>query len=205
MTEWIPLLQTLVWPIFITIFILFARPQIVQILKSIATRIERGDPFQAGPSGLSLGSSEPKLTRLDEVDKVEEKPSLSIEVNAETSISAEQRPEIPQTSKSPIQYENVLYLIHSVSAPRVDTDGVERRAVQVILDADSESLLDNVEKVVYHLHPTFPNPDRETTDRKRRFELKTRAWGEFNLSADVYIKGYDEPLKVNRYLSFQNY
>ena len=62
MTEWIPLLQTLVWPIFITIFIFFARPQIVQILKSIATRIERGDPFQAGPSGLSLGSSEPKLT-----------------------------------------------------------------------------------------------------------------------------------------------
>jgi hypothetical protein len=202
MTEWIPLLQTLVWPIFITIFILFARPQIVQILKSIATRIERGDPFQAGPSGLSLGSSEPKLTRLDEVN---EKPSLSVEVSTETSISTEQRPEIQQTSKSPKQYENVLYLIHSVSAPRVDTDGIERRAVQVIVDADSESILDNIEKVVYHLHPTFPNPDREVTDRKRRFELKTRAWGEFNLSADVYLKGYEEPLKLNRYLSFQNF
>jgi hypothetical protein len=202
MTEWIPLLQTLVWPIFITIFILFARPQIIQILKSIATRIERGDPFQAGPSGLSLGSSEPKLTRLDEVN---EKPSLGVEVNAETSISTEQRPEIRQTSKRPTQYENVLYLIHSVSAPQVDTDGIERRAVQVIVDADSESILDNIEKVVYHLHPTFPNPDREVTDRKRRFELKTRAWGEFNLSADVYLKGYEEPLKLNRYLSFQNF
>jgi|GEM_PF-1568566 len=202
MKEWIPLLQTLVWPIFISIFIFCARAQVVAILKSIATRIERGDPFQAGPSGISLGSSEPKLTRLDEV---KEKASLNVEVNAEIPAAIEERSKTQQTINSPSQYENVLYLIHSVSAPRVDTDGVERRAIQVILDADSESLLDNVEKVVYHLHPTFPNPDRETTDRKRRFELKTRAWGEFNLSADVYIKGYKEPLRLGRYLSFQNF
>jgi hypothetical protein len=202
MTEWIPLLQTLVWPIFITIFIFFARPQIVQILKSIATRIERGDPFQAGPSGLSLGSSEPKLTRLDEVN---EKPLPSVEVNAKKPITTEGHSKPHQASKSPSQYENVLYLIHSVSAPRVDTDGIERRAVQVILDGDSESILDNVEKVIYHLHPTFENPDREVANRKKRFELKTRAWGEFNLTADVYMKGYEEPLKLSRYLSFQNF
>jgi hypothetical protein len=192
MKEWIPLIQTLVWPVFITIFIIFARVQVVAILKSIVTRIEQGDPFQAGPSGISFGLSEPKLTRIDEIN---EKSPLTIEEHSETH----------QISKSPTIYNSVFYLIHSVSAPRIDTDGIERRAIQVILDADSETLLDNVKKVVYHLHPTFPNPDREITDRKRRFELKTRAWGEFNLSADVYLYGYEEPLKLNRYLSFQNF
>lgn len=199
MTEWIPFFQTLVWPIFITIFILFARPQIIEILKSIARRIERGDPFQAGPGGFSLGSSEPKLTRLDEVVK---KPLVNVEGNPEIPATPEHHPEIAMVTRRPAQYENVLYLVHSVSAPRVDTDGVERRAIQVVLDADSENLLNDVEKVVYHLHPTFPNPDIETNNRKQRFELNTRAWGEFNLSADVYIKNYEEPLKLSRYLSF---
>jgi hypothetical protein len=97
------------------------------------------------------------------------------------------------------QYINILYLVHSVTGPRVDSDGMERRGIRVILDADDDDTLDKVARVVYHLHPTFSNPDREVKDRKNRFELRTRAWGEFNLSADVYFSGYgktSDPLQI---------
>jgi len=105
----------------------------------------------------------------------------------------------------PSELGELIYLVHSVSAPRVDSDGVERRGIQVIVDSFSDRVLDEIEKVEYHLHPSFPNPVRVITDRERRFELKTRGWGEFNLSANVYIKKYEKPLTLYRYINFQNY
>ena len=183
MNEWIPLLQSLVWPIFIAVFLVLARGHVTTILKSIATRIESGDPLQVGSGGFSLGQSDRKYTRLDEQGHATGTPT-------ETYLD------------QPNQYKDLIYLVHITTGPRIDTDGVERRGIQVILDADSDDILDKVERVVYHLHPTFPNPDREVTDRKSKFELRTRAWGEFNLPADVYFKGNKKPLPVYRYLNF---
>jgi len=180
MSNWIPLLQTLVWPIFIAVFLYYARAQVRAILISIKSRIERGDPFQAGPSGISIGQSDRKYTRLGQEKETFDKV----------------------VSDTPIQYKDVIYLVHSVTAPRIDVDEIERRGIRVILDADSDDIMEKVERVVYHLHPTFPNPDREVTDGKHRFELRTRAWGEFNLSADVFCKGFKKPLTLYRYLNF---
>ncbi len=106
---------------------------------------------------------------------------------------------------NPTQYKNVVYLRHTVAQPRIGTDLVERRPIQIIVDADSEDILDKIERVVYHLHPTFPKPDREVTDRRRSFILRTEAWGEFNLSADIYFKGFDKPLTLYRYLNIFNF
>ncbi|HKP53330.1 MAG TPA: pYEATS domain-containing protein [Chloroflexia bacterium] len=137
-------------------------------------------PLQIGPTGFSLGQGEKKITQLTEVAKVDDSTG---EVNE--------------------QYHDVIYLIHSASAPRLDTDGVERRELKVILDADTDSLLDKVDRVVYHLHPTFPNPIRTTRDHKRKFVLNTSAWGQFNLRADVYFKDSNTPpLTLYRYLNF---
>lgn len=115
------------------------------------------------------------------------------------------KPKRVSKGEVPAQYQNSVFLIHSVAAPRVFEDGVERRPIQVILDSFNESLLDKVSKVVYHLHPSFPNPDRSTNNRKRRFELKTGAWGDFNLSADVYFKGYEKPIMLYRFINLKNY
>lgn len=185
MTEWIPLIQSLIWPVFIGLVLFLARKEVATVLGSLASRIERGDTVHVG--GFSLESSEPKLTRLDAMSDAPE-PSGgagSVEPAAE-------------------RYGQTVYLVHDTTPPQKDIDGLERRAVRVILDADSEDLLDEVERVVYHLHPTFANPDREVTDRAKRFEISTRAWGEFNLSADVYFKGYKKPLTLFRYLNFQS-
>ncbi|MBS1811640.1 MAG: hypothetical protein JST84_25995 [Acidobacteria bacterium] len=70
------------------------------------------------------------------------------------------------------------------------------------MDADAPRLLDEVEKVIYHLHPTFRNPNRESVDRQSNFEIQTAAWGEFNMTADIYFKGKSKPLIVERYINF---
>jgi hypothetical protein len=180
MSEWIPFLQSLVWPVFLAVFLFLAREQVRGILTSIKARVERGDPFQAGPGGISFGQSDRKFTRLGE-----EKEVIDEDV-----------------THSPVKYKKLVYLIHSVTGPRVGSDNVERRDIGVILDADSEKILDKVERVVYHLHPTFRDPDMEVTDRERRFELVISAWGQFNLSADVHFTGYEKPLTLYRYLNF---
>ncbi|MFJ2271667.1 protein kinase [Streptomyces sp. NPDC087849] len=100
------------------------------------------------------------------------------------------------------------------AAPRIHVAHVARRdrsldrgnyryhRIRVFLEGDDDGDLDRVTKVVYHLHPTFPEPDRVVTDRTTEFELRMSAWGEFTMTADVHVEGRQEPLRLERYLNF---
>lgn len=57
-----------------------------------------------------------------------------------------------------------------------------------------EDALDEVEKVVYTLHETFPNRFREVRDRNTGFRLKSKGWGEFQVKVEIYLMNRDEPL-----------
>ena len=145
---------------------------------------------------------------VDYFPNVDQKNKAFEQILDSLKIRLEYEPSLPietPVGEVPAHFRNLVFLIHSVAAPRIFKDGNERRPIQVIVDSFNEQLLDDIERVVYHLHPSFPNPDRETTDRKRRFELKTGAWGEFNLSADIFFRGYEKPLVITRYLNFENY
>jgi transcription initiation factor IIF auxiliary subunit len=48
--------------------------------------------------------------------------------------------------------------------------------------------LDEVSSVEWLLHPTFPSPVREITDRTSRFKLQSAGWGEFLVKARVHKK-----------------
>jgi transcription initiation factor IIF auxiliary subunit len=61
----------------------------------------------------------------------------------------------------------------------------------VWLDA-SDSELDEVDHVVYTLHPSFPSPVRTVADRSTRFRLETGGWGTFMLYARVFKKNGGE-------------
>jgi transcription initiation factor IIF auxiliary subunit len=50
----------------------------------------------------------------------------------------------------------------------------------------SEAELREVQKVVYTLHRTFPNPVRSIEDRDSKFMLKTAGWGVFRVYAQVH-------------------
>lgn len=45
--------------------------------------------------------------------------------------------------------------------------------------------LDAIDHVVYTLHPTFPNPVRESRARRSGFRLTASGWGEFRIFIDV--------------------
>ncbi|TGN20187.1 pYEATS domain-containing protein [Leptospira idonii] len=49
--------------------------------------------------------------------------------------------------------------------------------------------LHDIDKVIYHLHPTFPNPDIEIRGTAENgFVYSTRGWGTFEVGASVYFK-----------------
>ena len=49
----------------------------------------------------------------------------------------------------------------------------------------SDAELDDVDHVVYTLHPTFPDPVRTIADRASDFRLDTAGWGTFTIYARV--------------------
>ena len=48
--------------------------------------------------------------------------------------------------------------------------------------------LNEIERVEYTLHPTFPKPVREIRDRQTNFRLKTGGWGVFTIYAKAFLK-----------------
>ena len=79
MKEWIPLLQSLVWPLFLTGLAIWLRASIKTVLIAIADRIRSGAPFEAGPGGIKIGSVELVL------DRLESKAQLPVTARAELS------------------------------------------------------------------------------------------------------------------------
>lgn len=59
MKDWIPLLQSLVWPVFLLIVLVRFREPIAKLLATIYARVERGDDFAAGPSGVKIAVASP--------------------------------------------------------------------------------------------------------------------------------------------------
>lgn len=55
------------------------------------------------------------------------------------------------------------------------------------LDGSAKEL-DQVDYVVYTLHPTFPSPVRRITDRENNFRLDSAGWGEFEVFLDIFYK-----------------
>lgn len=48
--------------------------------------------------------------------------------------------------------------------------------------------VEQVDKVVWQLHPSFPEPEREEADPKTNFRLATAGWGTFPVRAKVFMK-----------------
>lgn len=57
----------------------------------------------------------------------------------------------------------------------------------VSLDGPKKDL-EQVDKVVYTLHRTFPNPVRTVESKENNFKLETAGWGTFRINAQVHMK-----------------
>jgi hypothetical protein len=204
MEIWIPLIQSLIWPIFIAVLLFLFRSWFKQFLEAVKNRIESGSEMSVGPGGFVLGSA----PRLDEQENSEiEHVDTAITKHIKTTVSQP----LETTDFELAKYFRLLHF--ATHNPKVSQKrGKPYYTIKVWLDADNPELLDKVARVVYHLHPTFPNPEREISTSNNHFELKTYGWGQFNLTADVYFKEGDfkegdfkegdQPLKLSRYINF---
>lgn len=195
MDAWIPLLQTLIWPVFIGILILSFRGWFRDLLDVIKRRVESGSELSVGPAGISLGSA-PKL------EKPEEESMPAPEVFERYAVANRK---IPAEEKEPaLELSKLFRILHTatINPNMTKQQGQPYYTIQAWLEADAPDLMARVSKVVYHLHPTFPNPEREITDRDSNFAMTTYGWGQFNLTADVHFTDGSEPLKLFRYINF---
>jgi hypothetical protein len=187
MDKWIPLLQSLVWPVFVTVGIALFYKDVRTLLDTARDRLGRGGAFKLGPGGIELGEiqSTPRAAIADE--------SEHAEVGKIAGPDPRRIDGLPHT----------IYMTHWASrAPELDTGGLPYYRIRIALDSDSVDELKTVDRVVYHLHPTFKNPDRESTDQSKSFEIRTAGWGEFNMTAEIFRRGEASPLVVERYINF---
>jgi len=98
-----------------------------------------------------------------------------------------------------------LELIHTSNIIRLVPAGSRRisHEFKIYLVGDKEAL-DKVAKVEYHLDPTFKRPLMVSSDRNNRFGIGLKVWGEFKITADVYMTGDPVPRTFERYLDFQD-
>ena len=82
-------------------------------------------------------------------------------------------------------------------------EGEEYWRLFISLAEPNPTTLRTIDKVVYHLHETYQNRTREIFDKKSNFELKTSAWGEFEIYADVFFAADYTPIPISRYLNFR--
>ncbi len=129
-----------------------------------------------------------------------------IESGAEVQISSFRVGPITVSLPSPQENEEVnenhLALLHSSwrYSKKDNEFGKKMYVIQVILQANKD-VLAKVEFVRYSLHPSYPNKLQIKMNQENNFELKELAWGEFNLKADVKIKGQEEFIKLTRYIN----
>lgn len=189
MSAYASLFEALVWPLFLLILIFLSRKRLALILEAVRKRIEAGHSVSVGRSLFELGSG-PKLSPA-------EPPSASTaaetnEEDGQEDLGEGEAPENPG-----------LYLAHQAERDSsLDRDGEEYYRIQIYLESDPDVDLDIVSKVVYHLHPDFKVQSRTRRNPEDWFELRVQAWGQFALTADVYLKGTEVPLRLDRYLNF---
>lgn len=190
MRDWMPFLQALIWPVVVLILAFTFRSGLKRLIAAVNTRVERGDTFEAGVTGVRIGPAAPEVPTGGEpqpgAQRVLEIP-----------------PQVAEESTASTGPGVGLHLVHTARRDSsLDSNGYKYWRIRIRLESDRDADLDRVAKVVYHLHPTFRDPDRTVTDGSTGFELTTAGWGMFTLTADVHLKGSSEPIRLERYLNF---
>jgi hypothetical protein len=181
MKDWVPFLQGLIWPFFLSIIIIIIRKPISILLSAIEHRLKEGAEFEAGTSGIRLGAVQHVESILDR-DKKEKSDNL--------------------ISNSKIIKPSTIYLVHKSKIDLTNKDSKQKwYSISLFLDADKSSELDNVKEVIYYLHPTFEDQIVTTKNRSDSFNIDIKVWGQFNVAAKITFKD-GKVMHLERYLNF---
>jgi hypothetical protein len=80
--------------------------------------------------------------------------------------------------------------------------GKDRWSWSLWIEGESQ-YLDEIDRVEYVLHPTFPEPVRVVRDRASSFQLESKGWGEFMVHAKVITK-QGQTIGLNHWLKLSD-
>ena len=187
---WSSLIQAIIWPGLIITLIIIYRDKFAGLLKVVQRRIERGAAFKLGP--LDIGKIPPAILSGKRDQATAEGPGGA---KAPGNVM-----DIMLNRKYPEGIDEEIYLVHTATIARSPGPVARTRfSVRIWVEAYSERQVDEIVRVTYRLHDTFPNPVISTQEREHEFELWLNVWGEFTIMA--YVERRDKPpLWLSRYL-----
>ncbi|HEX8454941.1 MAG TPA: pYEATS domain-containing protein [Longimicrobium sp.] len=200
MEEWIPLLQTLVWPIFVLSLVFYFRGTCSTILHAIAERIKSGSSLEAGPSGFKLGAITKELERLSDVSPKAAETTKRIGKPTELADWRQERSNEykridgymlvhvyqPSTLASQ-EYDIFLFIVrHQKGA-----DGPPRRRFEEIAKAE------------FYFGDSWGNEIFTIPNTGSVIGVRTHAWGTFMACCRLIFKDATrEPIILYRYVDF---
>ena len=191
MTEaWSSLLQTLTWAALVVGLIYAYRGRAGIILDALIQRIEAGSALAIGP--VNIGSPPPAIRQ-----------GSTREATSEGSEGVQTKEEVEQALLQRTYPEGLsedVYLVHNAQVITPRTAGrAGHYRVRVTVEADDDALLDDITRVTYRLHDTFPRKVIATEARQSDFELWLNVYGEFTMVA--HAERQEKPaLWLTRYL-----
>lgn len=116
-------------------------------------------------------------------------------------------PPVPKEKRLPADY---LFINHtSFFRPQMQAEfqrltgvtDLKHYDIRVIVDSYYRGALEQVERVEYVLHESYPNPIQVRTKKEDKFLLKEVANGEYVLFAKVFILDRTQPVVLQRYIT----
>lgn len=81
--------------------------------------------------------------------------------------------------------------------------GEQRFYWKVFIETEPPSLINQMQAVEYHLHPTFRVKDVLITNKNTGFMLEAQGWGEFVIKMDVILND-NRSITISHYLSLDD-
>jgi hypothetical protein len=196
MAEWIPLFQTLVWPIFLGALVVYFHKGCCSIFEAIAGRIKRGSSVKAGPGGFELGAISDELEELPDAPRATAKADERIEPTDWRHERAEKYKALDgymlvhvyRPSALPSQkYDIFLFIVRHQKG----TEGPPRREFKEISKAE------------FYFGASWGNEIFTAPNTGGVIGVRTQAWGTFLACCRVTFKDEKrKPIILYRYVDF---
>jgi transcription initiation factor IIF auxiliary subunit len=94
----------------------------------------------------------------------------------------------------------VKIIVRNTSQRLITHSSEQQFQWSVFIETEPTQFTKEIKKVIYHLHPTFPNKDVVKTNGSEGFVLNALGWGEFIITVELVL--YDNRrLIIEHYLS----
>lgn len=183
LAPYVPVIQTILWILFIIIILVLFHKQCIQLFTSIRNRIEKGSSFKAGP--IELGAD------LNALEKVNPEPTQKDKEKEETDWDNERR-NIYENNRG-------VFLTHVITP---SNKSGQKYDIFIYLIRHKTSDFNDIEQAEFFFGHMWGNRVFEAIEKNGMIGVATSAYGPFLCTCCVYFKDGTQ-IKLNRYIDFE--